>query len=336
MIFSRALGDTLRHCLEQDPRVVVLGEDIADPYGGAFKVTRGLSTDFPSRVLTTPIRKAAIAGLSGGLALSGYRPIAEIMFGDFLGLCFDQVINHISKYEHMYNGKATCPVIIRSPSGGGRGYGPTHSQSLEKFFLGIPHLRVVAASPYTDPKLVFGTILEGTDPVLYVEHKALYPANLELPTGGRIGDCLAAETPSSSGFPVLSLSMVPQRDCRVTVMAYGHQATVARSVIENLAVEDEIFCELLVFNQISPMDWEPVERSVNVTGALVTVEEGTEGWGWGSEAAATIQTRCFRKLRAPVEVVASKADVIASAKELEGRTLIAPGSIEAAIRRAAQ
>ena len=130
--------------------------------------------------------------------------------------------------------------------------------------------------------------------------------------------------------------MVPQRDCRVTVMAYGHQATVARSVIENLAVEDEIFCELLVFNQISPMDWEPVERSVNVTGALVTVEEGTEGWGWGSEAAATIQTRCFRKLRAPVEVVASKADVIASAKELEGRTLIAPGSIEAAIRRAAQ
>ena len=133
----------------------MLGEDILDPYGGAFKVTRGLSTDFPTRVRTTPISEAAIAGVSAGLALAGFRPIAEIMFGDFLALCFDQIANHISKYGAMYDGAATCPVVIRTPSGGGRGYGPTHSQSLEKHFLGIPHLRVVAGSLWHDPVALF-------------------------------------------------------------------------------------------------------------------------------------------------------------------------------------
>ena len=146
--------------LETDPRVVLLGEDLVDPYGGAFKVTRGLSTDFPDRVRSTPISEGAIAGVSAGLALAGYRPIAEIMFGDFLTLCFDQIVNHIAKYEAMYDGQATCPVIIRTPSGGGRGYGPTHSQSLEKHFLGVPHLRVVAASLVHDPGRVLRALLD--------------------------------------------------------------------------------------------------------------------------------------------------------------------------------
>ena len=144
MIYARALGEALHEALADDERVVVLGEDIADPYGGAFKVTRGLSTAFPERVRTTPISEAAIAGVAAGLALAGYRPIAEVMFGDFLALCFDQILNHITKYEAMYNGNVTCPVVIRMPSGGGRGYGPTHSQSIEKHVLGIPHLRVVS------------------------------------------------------------------------------------------------------------------------------------------------------------------------------------------------
>ena len=161
VIFARVLGDTLRRLLEDDPRVVILGEDVVDPYGGAFKVTRGLSTDFPDRVRATPISEGAIAGVAAGLALAGYRPIAEIMFGDFLTLCFDQVVNHIAKYEAMYDGGATCPVILRTPSGGGRGYGPTHSQSLEKHFLGVPHLRVVAASLHHDPDRVFDVLLAG-------------------------------------------------------------------------------------------------------------------------------------------------------------------------------
>ncbi len=191
MIFAKELGGALRGCLENDPRVVLLGEDIADPYGGAFKVTRGLSTDFPDRVRTTPVSEGAIAGISAGLALAGFRPIAEIMFGDFLTLTFDQVVNHITKYEAMYAGQASCPVVIRSPSGGHRGYGPTHSQSLEKHFLGIPHLKVVAASLVHDPRVIFQGFLDQSSPVLYVEHKLLYPENLTLPSDGRVGGLLA-------------------------------------------------------------------------------------------------------------------------------------------------
>src|SRR3954468_14821737 len=177
------MGDALRSALEDDERVILLGEDIVDPYGGAFKVTRGLSTDFPDRVRSTPISEGSIAGMSAGLALAGYRPIAEIMFGDFLTLCFDQIVNHIAKYEAMYNGQATCPVIIRTPSGGGRGYGPTHSQSLEKHFLGVPHLKVVASSLVQAPSAGLRTRLAQGAPVLHIEHKLLYPLHLTLPQG---------------------------------------------------------------------------------------------------------------------------------------------------------
>src|ERR1700741_5457138 len=166
MIYARALGAALHRALSDDERVVVLGEDIADPYGGAFKVTRGLTTAYPDRVRTTPISEGAIAGISAGLALAGYRPIAEVMFGDFLTLCFDQLVNHIAKYEAMYAGRPPCPGIIRAPPGGGRGYGPTHSQSLEKHFVGVPHLRVVATSLVHDPAAVLRALLAQDSPVL--------------------------------------------------------------------------------------------------------------------------------------------------------------------------
>lgn len=335
MIFARELGDTLRDCLTEDPRVVVLGEDIADPYGGAFKVTRGLSTAFPDRVRTTPISEGAIAGVSAGLALAGYRPIAEVMFGDFLTLTFDQVVNHIAKYQAMYNNQATCPVILRAPSGGHRGYGPTHSQSLEKHFLGVPHLRVVAASLYHDPRVLFRDFLSDDSPVLYVEHKLLYPQHLTLPENGMVGDLLASEDGTVGQPPTIRLSAVPTQDCTVTVLAYGYQAALAAKVVERLAMQEEIFAELLVPAQIAPMDWAPVERSVAATGSLVTVEEGTAGWSWGTEAAAEVSRRQFGRLRRPVGVVASEPTVIPSAKAKESRMLVGAGHIETAIREAA-
>lgn len=335
MIFAKELNDTLRACLAGDPRVLVLGEDIADPYGGAFKVTRGLSTAFPERVRTTPISEGAIAGISAGLALAGYRPIAEIMFGDFLTLVFDQVVNHIAKYQAMYAGQATCPVIVRAPSGGHRGYGPTHSQSLEKHFLGVPHLRVVAASLLHDPRTVFDEFLSQDSPVLYVEHKLLYPQHLTVPEDGRWGDLLATQDASPGMLPTVCLSAVHREECAVTVLAYGYQAMLAAKVVERLAVEEEIFVELLVPAQLAPMDWAPVERSVGVTGRLVTVEEGSDGWSWGTEAAATISRRLFRELRSPVDVVASEPTVIPSAKAKESRVLVGEGRIEAALRAAA-
>jgi len=335
VIFAKELNDTLRDCLADDSRVVLLGEDIADPYGGAFKVTRGLSTAYPERVRTTPISEGAIAGISAGLALAGYRPIAEVMFGDFLTLMFDQVVNHITKYQAMYAGQATCPVVVRAATGGHRGYGPTHSQSLEKHFLGVPHLRVVAASLYHDPRTVFADFLGRDEPVLYVEHKLLYPQHVTPPVNGRVGDLLATSEASPGMLPTVRLSAVPAEDCTVSVLAYGYQAMLAAQVVERLAMTEEIFAELIVPAQIAPMDWAPVERSVAGTGRLVTVEEGTDGWSWGAEAASVISRRLFGRLTRPVDVVASDPTVIPSSKAKESAVLVGSARIEAAIRAAA-
>jgi acetoin:2,6-dichlorophenolindophenol oxidoreductase subunit beta len=335
MIAAHAMGDALRAALEEDDRVILLGEDLVDPYGGAFKVTRGLSTDFPGRVRSTPISEGAIAGLSAGLALSGYRPIAEIMFGDFLTLCFDQIVNHIAKYEAMYNGKVTCPVIIRTPSGGGRGYGPTHSQSLEKHFLGVPHLRVVASSLVHDPAAVLRALLAQNSPVLLIEHKLLYPLHLMLPAGGRIEGDMAQEHFAAGGLPTVSIRPVPREDCSFTVLAYGYQAELARRVLSRLAVEEEIFAELVVPSQISPLDWEPIDASVSVTRSLLVIEEGVDGFTWGSEVAARISSRFFGELRRPVVTAASDPTVIPSSKALEAEMLMTSERVEQAIRKVA-
>ena len=335
MIFVRELNESLHRLLETDERVVVLGEDIADPYGGAFKATRGLTTEFPDRVLTTPVSEAGIVGVAAGLALSGYRPIVEIMFGDFVTLTFDQIVNHISKYGAMYDGKVTCPVIIRTPSGGHRGYGPTHSQSLEKHFLGVPHLTVVAASPYHDPGEILSTFLQRDDPVLYVEHKLLYPEHVVRPSGSRVGDAIGREESTPGSLPSVVLSQVPSEDCTVTVLAYGYTGLLAARALEELAVEEEVFGELVVPAQIAPMDWGPVEASVERTGSLVTLEEGMADWSWGTEAAAEIGRRRFSELRRPVRVVASEPTVIPSSRDLEAEVLVGSDTMKEAIREAA-
>jgi acetoin:2,6-dichlorophenolindophenol oxidoreductase subunit beta len=332
MIYSRALGLALHDLLAEDERVVLLGEDIADPYGGAFKVTRGLSTEFPRRVRTTPISEGAIAGLAAGLALAGYRPIAEVMFGDFLALCFDQIINHIAKYEAMYDGNASCPVVIRTPSGGGRGYGPTHSQSIEKHVLGIPHLRVLSGSLLHDPGDTLHSLLADTAPAIHVEHKLLYPLEM-LEAGELIG--AVVEPHGEPALPTLAVRYAPRSECTATVLAYGYQAELARRVAARLALEEEVFVELLVPGQIAPLDYEPIVASAAVTGSVVTVEEGTAGWSWGTEIASELGRRLFGELRRPIEVLASAPDVIPSSRERERDVIVGDGQIEAALRLAA-
>jgi pyruvate/2-oxoglutarate/acetoin dehydrogenase E1 component len=332
VIYARALGQALHRVLADDERVVILGEDIADPYGGAFKVTRGLSTAFPGRVRTTPISEAAIAGVAAGLALAGYRPIAEVMFGDFLSLCFDQILNHIAKYEPMYNGNAACPVVIRVPSGAGRGYGPTHSQSIEKHLLGIPHLRVVGASLVHDPELVLRTLLADDAPTIHVEHKLLYP--LEMQTAGGPAGATVERCGAGSAVPTLSVRCAPRSECRATVLAYGYQAELARRVQTRLALEEEVFVELLVAGQLAPLDLDAIVDSARVTRSVVTLEEGTSGWSWGTEVAAAVGERLFGIVRRPVEVVASRADVIPSSRERERELIVGEQQIEAAIRMA--
>jgi acetoin:2,6-dichlorophenolindophenol oxidoreductase subunit beta len=334
MIFGKALNRALAELMTKDSRVLLLGEDIADPYGGAFKITSGLSTRFPDRVRSTPISEAAIVGIAGGLALEGYRPIVEFMFGDFLTLGFDQLLNAICKYQEMYNQQVSAPIILRTPSGGGRGYGATHSQSLEKHFLGIPNLLVLAASPWHAPADAFTALLAQNRPALYIEHKLLYSAELTLPHGGRLDSWSASF--DNAPFPTLSLSPVPGEECTVTCLAYGYQALRAKRVIERLGVESNIFVELVVPTQLCPMTWPAVFESVSRTGALVTVEEGTAGWSWGTQASAEIQREHFNRLRHPTRIITSAASVLPAARHLERDRLVQEKDIEQALREASR
>jgi acetoin:2,6-dichlorophenolindophenol oxidoreductase subunit beta len=329
------LNAALRRILSEDERVMILGEDLADPYGGAFKVTKGLSTLAPDRVLSTPVSEGAIVGIAAGLALEGYRPIVEVMFADFLTLTFDQVMNHITKYPAMYDHKVTCPVIIRSPAGGHRGYGPTHSQSPEKHFLGVPNLLVVALSPYHHPFEIYRQLLRRDEAVLFVEHKLLYPQPLTEPADGRIGLALAREHVTPTTLPTVSLSWVPPEQCTTTVLAYGYSAFLAARVLEQLAIEDEIFAELVVPAQIAPLDLDPIQASLERTGSLVTIEEGTAGWSWGTEVAAQLGRRQFGRLRRPIDVVASEPAIIPARTDHEGRMLVGAEHIRRAVREAA-
>ncbi|MCU0488338.1 MAG: thiamine pyrophosphate-dependent enzyme, partial [Anaerolineales bacterium] len=235
-----SLNHGLRHAFEADPRVVLLGEDILDPYGGAFKVSRGLSTAFPERTWSTPISEAGITGLAAGLALRGLRPVVEIMFGDFLTLTADQVINHIAKFSWMYSGgkaqedQVSVPMVIRTPMGGRRGYGPTHSQTLEKIFLGIPGLRIVAPSGLTTNQLdnpgglLSQAILDDPLPVLFIENKLQYLLPLRSPSDlsdwELLSDLPVEESHSGRrplGYPTYTLRLRGAPAAQISLAAYG-------------------------------------------------------------------------------------------------------------------
>jgi len=275
-----SLNGALRRALEEDPRVLLLGEDIVDPYGGAFKVTRGLSSAFPGRVLATPVSEAGMMGVAAGMALRGFRPVVEVMFGDFLTLMADQIINHASKLGWMYAGAVSLPLVVRAPMGGRRGYGPTHSQSLEKHFLGVPGLTVLAAAPLPigagDPGSLLHAAIRVDQPVLFVEHKLLYP--LALWDGDRLAEL--DFTPAGADAYRLSLRAAPAP--ALTIAAYGYMAELAREAIVRLAYEREIFCELVIFTRLSPFDPQPLLESVRRTRRLLSVEEGTRSLGWGA------------------------------------------------------
>jgi pyruvate/2-oxoglutarate/acetoin dehydrogenase E1 component len=212
------LNYSLKHSMETDENVFVLGEDILDPYGGAFKVTRGLSTTFPERVLTTPISEAAIIGIATGMALRGLRPVAEIMFGDFVTLISDQLVNHASKFRWMYNDQVHVPMVVRTPMGGRRGYGPTHSQSLEKMFLGVPGLKVVAPNTLGDPASLLEAAIYDGNPVLFIEHKLLYPKSLLDPSKDEMIEFHIEQT--KDNYPTFTIR--PESESDLTIACYGY------------------------------------------------------------------------------------------------------------------
>jgi 2-oxoisovalerate dehydrogenase E1 component len=320
-----SLNTALHHAMETDVRVYVLGEDILDPYGGAFKVTRGLSTKFPERVLTTPISEAGVVGLASGMALRGLRPVVEIMFGDFVTLIADQLINHAAKFRWMYNNNVTVPMVVRTPMGGRRGYGPTHSQSLEKLFLGIPGLKVVAPNSLGDSGQLLSAAIADPDPVLFVEHKLLYTCQ-QLEAGkGDLSDLECQRI--GEDYPCYILRF-PDHAPSLTIATYGYNFELVRASINELIMEYEIFPEIVLFSQLSPFDMQPLIISLRRTHKLLTVEEGTLALGWGAE----VSTRAVEALDGVRILRLAALDFpIANARLLEDAILPSQKSIEQAV-----
>lgn len=315
----QVLNEALHEVFAEHADVYLLGEDILDPYGGAFKVSQGLSDAYPDRVLTTPISEASLFGIAAGMALRGQRPILEIMFGDFIALGFDQIVNGIAKFREMYDDQVTVPLVVRTPMGGRRGYGPTHSQSLEKLLLGVPNIVVVAASEcHNLRELVIATI-EDERPVFLIENKLMYGRPNRRPEDGHIGELAVRE--SDTLYPALTFSGTDFAEGTATIVTYGGMVPVVLEAVTELILEHEIFCEVVALSQLLPMELDAVLESVARTGALVTAEEGTLTGGFGAEIAARIQEAAWSDLRGPVQRVAARDGIIPSARSLEDAML---------------
>jgi pyruvate dehydrogenase E1 component beta subunit len=310
MRVAENLNAALRGVLAADPSLHLLGEDIADPYGGAFKVTRGLSDGFPGQVLSTPISEAGITGVAGGLALCGDAAIVEVMFGDFVALAFDPLVNFASKSVSMYGSRLPMRMVVRCPSGGGRGYGPTHSQSPMKHFLGVPGLSVYVLSPFHDNLGVFQEMLALGEPCLFVEDKVTYT----LPMFPDVGPF---QWDDADGVVRVFLDERP--DC--VLIAPGGMAYRALEAMRSLLFEADVSCMLLIPSRLYPfpIDAAVVERTG--AGFVFVAEESTSGGTWGAEVAHRLHAGLWGRLRSPVGLIHSRDSVIPTAPHLEREVL---------------
>jgi pyruvate/2-oxoglutarate/acetoin dehydrogenase E1 component len=322
------LNRALLALLEKDDRIYLLGEDIIDPYGGAFKVTKGLSTRFPDRVRSTPISEGAIAGIAGGLALCGDHPIAEVMFGDFIGLCFDQICNFATKSVSMYGRRLPMHIIFRCPVGGNRGYGPTHSQSLQKHFIGIPNLALWELSPLHDNELVLDRMLERGEPGILFEDKTLYTRRMY--RDGIIPDMFSFDfLDEAANYARIFVESPDDFDC--VVIAPGGLAERAWQAAARLLVEEEITCQVIVPSRLYPFDLESLLATLRKARLICVAEEGVAGGTWGREVAGHIYERLWGELKRPVLLVSSAAAIIPAAPHLERGVLVQSETIYRAI-----
>lgn len=326
---TQSLNLGLRDSMRKSDDIVLLGEDIRDPYGGAFKVTKGLTTEFSDRILNTPISEAGVTGLAIGLAMGGMKPVVEIMFGDFATLCFDQLLNHAVKFNWMYAGQINVPILIRMPMGGGRGYGATHSQSLEKYLTGIPNLRVLALSRVHNAGLLVSNILKKIkSPTVLIEDKKLYGEKLDVEDNGKIDVFYVAE--EGGTFPVYNLTIDKQESADVVIVTYGGGAEIAMEAAKELMMRDELLVNIVVHTQISPVDMRIMMSYIGDCANIVSLEEGTLRNGWGAEIIAQLaETLKGRKYAR----IAALDCVIPCGEELERNVLPDKNKVIEEIRR---
>lgn len=301
------LNQFFKRAMEANPGLLFIGEDVLSPYGGAFKVARDLSAMFPDRVFSTPISEGALTGISNGLALAGFRPFAEIMFGDFMTLAFDQIVNHAAKFHHMYNHKAKCPVVIRTPMGGRRGYGPTHSQTLDKFLIGIENVTTVALNCLVSPEVIYEAVLKEKHAVIVIENKSDYGRKV-----GRKPIKNYEYLLSDDAYPVVRICPVSSTPT-ATIVTYGGASSMLVDCLAKVFHDADIKPEVLVLSKISPLDCGAIVESVRVTGRLFVLEEGSVTGGIGSEIIATVselidtKITCARIGALPVPIPAVKS-----------------------------
>lgn len=311
----------LESALADHDNTILMGEDIESPYGGAFKCTQGLSAKWPDRVRNTPISEAALAGIGNGLSLRGMVPIVEIMFGDFMTLCMDQWVNHAAKFRFMFNDKVRLPVIIRTPMGGKRGYAATHSQSIEKHFVGLPDTQVLCLHHRYPPALLYKDLLRTIDlPTLVIENKMLYGQNIspEPPPGY---DLLFTD----EVFPTARLKpdLGPTQQADVTIIALGGLSIDAEEAAVRLFQEEEVVADLFFPTRLYPFDVGVLEHSLTQTRRLLVVEEGQGFAGIGAEIIAQAAER-FGHLGLACRRLSATPNPIPAARPLEQHCL--PGA----------
>ncbi len=315
--YREAVAVGLAQEMERDPSVVLIGEDIAAA-GGVFKATAGLLEKFgPKRVRDTPISEQAILGAAMGAAMTGLRPVAELMFADFVSVCHDLVVNQIAKARYMTNGQISLPLVVRFGNGGGLRFGAQHSQSVEGWLMAVPGLKVVVPSTPADVVGLMAAAVRDEDPVMFLEEKALYPTSGEVPEGEHVDE--------------LGTARVRRAGSDASIFALGTMVHRALGAAGQLAAEG-IDCEVVDLRSLVPLDVSTVAASVAKTGRVFTVEEGPRLCGWGAELASIVAEECFYDLDAPVRRVTTPHIPLPAADSLEDAAIPSVERVVAVVR----
>ncbi|GGM69817.1 pyruvate dehydrogenase subunit beta [Thermopolyspora flexuosa] len=316
--YREAVAEGIAREMRRDPTVVCLGEDIGAA-GGVFKTTQGLLEEFGAeRVWDTPISEQAIVGAALGAAMTGIRPVAEIMFSDFLACCWDYLANEIPKVRYMSGGQVKVPLVIRTANGGGLGFGAQHSQAVENWALTIPGLKIAAPSTPADVIGLMAAAIRSDDPVIVFEHKGLFASRGPRPPEGHVVE--------------LGRAAVVREGRDVTVLALAATVPTALAAAERLAADHGVSAEVIDLRCLIPLDMTTVLESVARTSRLVTVEENPHQGGWGGTVVSLVVEEGFELLDAPVRRVASANVPLPFADVLENEVIPTVDRVVAAVR----